>query len=137
MSINAYLFFGGDCAEALTLYAELMGGKIEMMLRYSEAPDGEDIPAGTENMVMHAYMTIGGVGIMASDAPGEHDTPQGFAISYTAKDDADAEKVFTGLSEGGTVDHALIETFFATKFGSVTDRFGTPWMVIAERPMEG
>lgn len=134
MAITPYLFFGGDCEEAFTTYAALMGGTIDAMLKYSDAPDGE-VPDEIKNRVMHAHMTIRGTPVMASDASAEHDTPAGFAVSYEALDEADAEKVFAGLAEGGRIDQPMIETFFATKFGAVTDRFGTPWMVIASKPM--
>jgi len=133
MSIYTYLFFGGNCAEALQTYVDLMGGTIDMLMKFSDAPEREELPEGIDDLVMHASVTIAGTPLMASDAPNDHDTPQGFAVSYQAKDIADAERVFAGLSEGGTVTMPLQETFWADRFGQVTDRFGTPWMINSEK----
>jgi PhnB protein len=79
-------------------------------------------------------MTVGDTVLMASDAPdGRYRKPQGFSVSLGVDAPADAERIFAELSEGGSVTMPMEETFFAARFGMLTDRFGTPWMVICEK----
>jgi len=129
MRVTPYLFFDGRCEEALTLYADLLGGKVEAMMRYDGSPAAEHVPAEMRDKVMHGCLSIGDQMLMASDAPTEHQQPQGMSVSLHIDEPADAERVFAGLSEGGTVTMPMEETFWAKRFGMVTDRFGTPWMV--------
>jgi PhnB protein len=134
--LNPYLFFNGNCEAAFKYYEKVLGGKIEMMLRANEAP--ADMPAepGFEDKIMHARMTIGGQALMASDSPPAHfQTPQGFRVSLTVHDVAEAERKYKALAEGGAETMPFSKTFFAKGFGMCTDQFGTPWMVNC--PAEG
>jgi PhnB protein len=134
MQVQPYLFFDGRCEEALQFYRKALGAEVEMMMRFKDNPEpmrggGPTPPA---DKVMHAAFRVGDTQIMASDgyATGKPSF-QGFSLSVTAQDKADAEKRFNTLAEGGKVQQPLIETFFAERFGMVADRFGVSWMVIA------
>ena len=134
--LNPYLFYSGNCEAAFKYYEKVLGGKIKMMLRSDEAPESMPAPAGWEKKIMHARMTVSGAVLMASDSPPEHfHKPQGFAVSLTVKDPADAEKKFNALCEGGTVTMPFSKTFFSKGFGMAIDQFGIPWMVNC--PLEG
>ena len=135
--LNPYLFYEDKCEAAFNHYAKVLGGKIEMMMRASEAP--ADMPAapGRETTIMHARMSLpGGSVLMASDAPpGHREKVQGFSVSLTVTDVADAERKFNALADGGTVTMPFSKTFWSRGFGMCTDRFGIPWMVNC--PAEG
>jgi PhnB protein len=135
--LNPYLFYQDTCEAAFNFYAKVLGGKIDAMIRVSEAP--EDMPgaAGREKTIMHARMSLpGGSVLMASDAPPEHfHKPQGFSISLTLTDLAEAERKFNALADGGTVTMPFAKTFWAKGFGMCVDKFGIPWMVSG--PAEG
>jgi PhnB protein len=60
-------------------------------------------------------------------------TFQGFGLALTAEDDAEAERLFASLGDGGQVQMPMSETFFATRFGTVADKFGVTWMVLAPK----
>lgn len=128
---ESYIFFDGNCAEAMRFYERTLGGKIEMMLTGAEAPESEKMPPGTENQIMHASLALPDGGrLMASDSMGQpYEGMKGFALSLNYPDVAQARRVFDALSEGGTVTMPLGKTFWAEAFGMLTDRFGTPWMV--------
>lgn len=134
MQFNPYLNFGGNCEEAFRFYADLLGGKIEMMQTFGDSPMAKDTPADWHGKVMHASLTVDGRQLMGSDGPADRrEKMQGFALALAAKDVAEAERLFSALSEGGTVVMPLQETFWAERFGMATDRFGTPWMVNCDK----
>ena len=139
MTVQPYLFFDGKCEEALEFYKKAIGAKVERLMRFSENPDKPDLshmnlPAGSENKVMHAAFTVGGSQILVSDGHcAGKPSFQGFGLTLGAKSDAEAETLFTAVSEGGQVMMPLGKTFYASKFGMVTDRFGTPWMINVEK----
>ena len=140
MHINAYLCFNGTCREAFDFYAKTMGGKIEMTMMHKDAPKDAQGPCppepGMENWVLHARMRIGETLIMASDAPAPHyQKPQGTCLSLNVSSAAEADRIFTALTPGGQIMMPIQETFYAHRFGMVTDRFGTPWMVIFPKPV--
>ena len=132
-TVQPYIFFDGKCEEALDFYKGAIGAKVEMMMRFKEAPDQTNIPAGSGDKVMHAAFRVGETQVLASDG---HSTGkpvfQGFGLALNAKTDAEAEKLFGAVGKGGQVLQPLTKTFFASKFGMVADKFGIMWMVIAE-----
>ena len=130
MKINPYLFYGGNCEAAFKFYEKVLGGKIEMMLRNEEAPESMPAPPERKKQIMHARISINGEVLMASDAPPDHfHKAQGFAVSLTVDDPAEAERKFKALSEGGTTNMPFGKTFFSKGFGMCVDQFGIPWMV--------
>ncbi|MBV9559936.1 MAG: VOC family protein [Bradyrhizobium sp.] len=131
-----YLSFDGKCEEAFKHYEKVFRGKILMMMRHSDAPKDSGVPQNPEtaNRIMHARLEAGGRLLMGSDAPNRGSSkPQGFCVSVGVDKPAEAERIFKELSEGGTVMMPIAETFWAQRFGMVTDRFGTPWMVNCEK----
>lgn len=134
MAFHPYLFFGGNCREAFTRYKEVFGGELVLM-RLGDVPDNE-APPEQADMIIHAALTYDDKLLMGSDDPMTADfgPVQGMMVSYTAPDAAQARQVFDALGEGGQVTQDLIETFFSPAFGMCTDKFGTPWMVVADAP---
>jgi PhnB protein len=130
MAFRPYLFFGGNCRDALTRYQEIFGGELTL-LTMKDVP-GEEPPADKADLIIHAALMVGDELLMASDDPMSTDfgPVQGIMVTYDAPDVADANRVFDALAEGGTVTQALIPTFFSEAFGMCTDRFGTPWMIV-------
>jgi PhnB protein len=127
--LDSYLFFNGTCAEAMRFYERTLGGKIEMMLTYGEGPP-EHCPAGAKDRIMHCSLSLDGRKLMASDTPGEPQTPAGgFSLSLNYPNAAEARRIFDLLANGGKVMMPMGKTFWAEAFGMLTDRFGTPWMV--------
>jgi PhnB protein len=138
MQINPYLMFNGTCEAAFRYYEKHLGGKVEEMMKYSEAPpvpEGHKPPeggcapdmAGAENLIMHASMSLGNITLMASDAPPSMPTSmQGISVALNLTDVKEAERIFAALSKQGTVTMPLQQTFWAKAFGTVTDQFGTP-----------
>ena len=134
MLVQPYLYFDGRCEEAVTFYRDALGAKVEMVMHYKDCPDTPPpgmVPPGSENKVMHASFRIGETTVMASDGHCQgHPSFQGFSLSITVPDEAEADRKFNALAEGGKVTMPLGKTFFSPRFGMVTDRFGVGWMVI-------
>jgi PhnB protein len=130
-SVQPYLFFGGRCEEAIEFYRKTLGAEVERMARFDDAPEPQpELPECFHQKIMHASLRIGDTLMMASDGRCEGDaTFDGFSLSITVPDEAEAERVFSALSEGGLVTMPLEKTFWAPKFGIVQDRFGVGWMV--------
>jgi PhnB protein len=130
MHIHTYLLFDGTCGEAFRLYERVLGGKIDFIQTHGESPMKDQTPPDFLDKVMHVHMTVGDQVLMGSDAPpGHFKQPQGFSVSLGVTDPAEAERVFNGLAEGGTVSMPLQKTFWSESFGMLVDRYGTPWMV--------
>ena len=130
MKVNPYLFYDGDCEAAFKHYEKVLGAKIEVLLRNEEAPPDMPSPPERKKKIMHGRVSIDGQVLMASDAPPDHfHKPQGFSVSLTFTDPEEAERKFTALCEGGSVNMPFGKTFFSKGFGMGTDRFGIPWMV--------
>jgi PhnB protein len=129
--LDSYLFFDGNCAQAMRFYERTLGGKMEMVMTYGQSPEPEQCPAGAENLVMHASMKIGDRTLMASDVPPSMGPKPmaGFALSLSYDSADEARRVFDALVQGGSVTMPMTKTFWAETFGMLTDQFGTPWMV--------
>ena len=136
MHIQPYLFFDGRCDEALEFYKQTLGAETLMLMRYKESPDPAQCNPDTLDKVMHASFRVGESIVLASDGHCQGNAKfEGFSLTINADTDADAQRLFTALSEGGAVRMPLAETFFATSFGMLADRFGVGWMVIKVKPM--
>ncbi len=136
MQLNPYLFFDGRCEAAFRFYESAIGGRITAMLTHGETPAAGTVPADWQGKIIHARLVVGDVVLMGSDAPpGHFKAPQGFSVTLTMDDPAEAERVFQALSEGANVTMPIGETFWARRFGMLVDRFGTPWMINCEKPM--
>jgi PhnB protein len=135
--IEPYLFFGGHCEEALAFYGAALGAEVTFMMRYSDSPEATPpgmLAPGFENKVMHATFTIAGNTLMASDGFNESSSFSGFRLSLSLPTQAETERAFNLLAEGGSVQMPLSKTFWSPSFGMLTDRFGLGWMVsVAEQ----
>jgi PhnB protein len=135
MQIQPYLFFDGRCEEAVEFYHTALGAQVMMMMRYKENPEPQPgmVAPGSEEKIMHVAMRIGDTVVMGSDGrcTGQPNF-QGFGLSLTVPNEAEADRVFTALGEGGNVKMPLTKTFFSPRFGMVADRFGVLWMVLVE-----
>ncbi len=139
MQVQPYLNFDGRCEQAIEFYRKALGAEVIMMSRFKDAPEPAQpgmVPPGSENKIMHAAFRIGDTTVLASDA---HCTGQpsfrGFSLSITTPDEAEAERAFTALADGGQVQMPLGKTFFSPRFGMLADRFGVQWMVYV--PLSG
>jgi PhnB protein len=130
MQIQPYLSFEGRCEEALAFYRRTLGAEVTALMRFKESPDPGMITPGTEDKVMHASFRVGESIVMASDGRCQGPASfQGFSLSLTVSDEAEAERKFNALGDGGQVQMPLTKTFFSPSFGMVADRFGVSWMV--------
>jgi len=136
MAVETYLFLDGRCEEAISFYRRALGAEVEMMMRFKEHPEAGKpgmVPPGSEEKVMHASFRIGGTRVMASDGRCQGKPKfDGFALSVSAPSDAEAERLFAALGDGGQVQMPMSKTFFSSRFGMVADRFGVSWMVLVE-----
>ena len=133
-----------DPDEALGFYKKALGAEVTQLMRYKEAPAGapsENAEAGCAGgtpdaeKVMHAVFRIGETELMASDGRCSGQPKfEGVMLALTASTDAEAVKWFDALAEGGQVMQPLIPTFFTSKFGMLTDRFGVGWLLVVAHP---
>ncbi len=131
MPIQPYLSFEGRADEAVEFYKKALGAKVEMLMRFKEAPDQSMISPGSGEKVMHAAIKIGDATLLMSDGRNTgKPTFQGISLTLYAKNTAEAEKLFGALAEGGKVRMPLAKTFFSPNFGMLADKFGVGWMVI-------
>jgi PhnB protein len=134
MQLNPYLTFNGQCEAAFKFYEKVLVGKIEAMMTYGGSPMAEQTPSDWRNKIMHARMTVGDKMLMASDAlPDRYEAMKGIMVTLGIDNPDEAERIFHALSENGTVQMPLQETFWARRFGMLVDQFGTPWMVNCEK----
>jgi PhnB protein len=135
MQVEPYLFFDGRCEEAIEFYRRALGAEVTMLMRWKDCPEQpknkDMIPPGSENKVMHARLEIGDAAVMASDGrcTGKPSF-QGFALSISAASEAEADRAFNALADGGQIQMPMGKTFFSPRFGMVADRFGVCWMVL-------
>jgi len=130
MKLDTYLFFDGNCEQAIKFYERCLGGRIEAIMRYEGSPAEQEVPAEWRNRVMHACLMVGDRMLMASDCPpGRFDRPQGFSVSLAVAEPAEAERAFNALADGGKITMPMGTTFWSARFGMLVDKFGIPWMV--------
>jgi PhnB protein len=134
MKVETYLFFNGRCEEALEFYQKALGAKIVNKMRFSDSPDKSQCAPGTLDKIMHATFSIGETQLMASDGRCEGQPKfEGMSLTIGVKSPEEAEKLFKAIGEGGQVQVPMMETFFATRWGMVADKFGVSWMVLSEK----
>ena len=134
MKMNVYVNFDGTCAEAFRYYDRHLGGKVVMMMTHGESPDQAHVNPDWKDAVLHARITIGDTLLLGADIPGAEPMRSAY-LTLGVGSDSDAERIYSALAEGGRVLMPMEETFFASRFGQVQDRFGINWMIIHERPM--
>ena len=130
--VQPYLFFNGRCEEAIAFYRQALGAEVQIMMRYKESPEPHPpgmLPAGWESKVMHCSLRVGETVVMASDGCGEKTSFDGFSLSLGVRNEAEADRAFAALADGGQVQMPLTKTFWSARFGMLQDRFGVGWMV--------
>jgi PhnB protein len=138
MKLNPFLNYGGNCEQALRYYEHHLGGKITMLMRRAEQPDQPMKWPGWESSIQYAEMEIADTVLMASDVSPERFQPmRSVYLSLTVGSAAEAERIWAALSDGGQITMPLEETFFATRFGELRDKFGTLWLIMALKPRTG
>jgi PhnB protein len=139
MGIQPYLFFGGRCEEAMEFYRKALGAEVVRTARFKDAPEPQPgLPECFADKIMHTTLRIGDTLLMASDGMCDGKANfDGFSLSITVADAAEAERVFAALGEGGLVTMPLEKTFWAPKYGMLQDRFGVGWMVSVMHKPEG
>jgi PhnB protein len=135
MRLITFLNYGGNCAQAFRFYEQHLGGKITAMTTRGHLPGGGDLPAAERDLVLNATLNIGGTDLMGSDMPPDRFQPMRSAyLTLLLESAEEAERLYALLSEGGEVFMPLErDTFFAARFAMLRDRFGTSWMILAER----
>jgi PhnB protein len=133
MELNTYVNFGGNCAEAFRYYEKHLGGKIVMMMTHGQAPIPTQVKPEWKDAILHARIDFAGAQLMGADIPGCQPMRSAY-LSLGVDSDAEAERIWGALSEGGQALMPMQETFFASRFGQVRDRFGISWMILHERP---
>ena len=134
MKLNTYVNFAGTCAEAFRYYEKHLGGKIGMMMTHGQAPDQSRVNPEWKEAVLHARISLGGTELSAADIPNAQPMRSAY-LTLGVDNDIEAERIFSALSDGGQILMPMEETFFASRFGQVRDRFGINWMILHERPM--
>jgi PhnB protein len=135
MKLNTYLHFSnGKCEEALNFYVRALGAKPIMTLRYSDSAESNEEAKQMGRKIMHGRIALGDNVIMASDAPpGYFKDQTGFSLNIGVDTTEEAERLFKALSEKAEIGIPIAETFWAHRFGMLTDQFGVPWMVNCEK----
>jgi PhnB protein len=131
VKLDVYLNYAGTCEEAFRFYAQHLGGRITGIMRHGEMP-GSRVPDTMKNAVLHARIEIGNTVLMGADIPGAEPVRSAY-LTLTLDSAEEAERIYGLLSEGGQIFMKMEETFFASRFAQLRDRFGTSWMLLAER----
>jgi PhnB protein len=133
MQMTPYLNFNGQCDTAFKFYEKCFGGKIALRVTMGETPMAKDMPKENHNQIAHVRLEAGHAVLMGSDACEKVEKPQGFSVNINLDTAEEAEKVFKGLSENGTIKMPISETFWAVRFGFLVDQFGIPWMINCDK----
>jgi PhnB protein len=135
MRLNTFLNFGGNCEQAFRFYQQHLGGEITMLMRRAEQPDQPVTWPGWEQSIQYAIMNVGETELMGSDVPPDRFQPmRSVYLSLTVDSAAEAERIWALLADGGQIYMPMEETFFASRFGQLRDKFGTSWMIMASKP---
>jgi PhnB protein len=131
MQLHTYVSFDGNCRDALEFYRQQLGGEITAMMTWGEGPMADEIPPPDRGRIMHGCLKLGDHMLMGTDATAgnPYQEIKGSRVVLEVPDPEQAERLFQGLSEGGNVEMPIAETFWACRFGMLTDRYGVPWMV--------
>ena len=135
MKMNTYVNFRGNCAEAFRYYEKHLGAKVGVVMTHAQSPDQRRLDPAWKDAVLHARISIGDSELMAADIPNAEPMRSAY-LTLKMNSDIEAERVFSSLSDGGRVFMPIQETFFASRFGQVQDRFGVNWMILHERPAD-
>lgn len=128
VELNPYLFFSGNCKEAMDFYQKAFGGNLAVQTM-SDVPEESRMPGADPNSVMHAKLSGGAATLYASDSPQASAKTAKVELSLTGADEAEMRRIWDALKEGGTVRMELAKQFWGDTFGNLTDKFGVDWMM--------
>jgi PhnB protein len=127
--------FSGTCDEAMSFYEKCLGGKRGITMKWGDSPMATEAPPNWGNKILYANINIGGVELAGGDmTPDGYKAPIGMGIMLNVTDAGDAERIFNELLDGGKVNMPLSETFWAFRYGGLTDKFGVPWQINCAKP---
>jgi PhnB protein len=130
MTLEPHITFNGNCEAAFRFYEQRLGGKIVTMLTWGTSPMATEVPPAWHEKICHATLTVGQSVLAGGDVPSDrYRRPTSFQLLLGFDDPAEAERVFHALAENGTVTMPLRETFWAPRYGLLTDQFGVPWEI--------
>lgn len=132
MRLDLYVNYAGNCREAFQFYEKHLGGRITQMMTHGEMPDPSRVPPELRDAVLHARLELGGATLMGADIPNAQPMRSAY-VTLSLDSDAEAERVYELLADGGEIFMKLEQTFFASRFAMLRDRFGTSWMLMHER----
>lgn len=139
MHLSPYLFFSGNCRDAMAFYQSCLGGALHLQ-RFAESPMAAQLPTEAQEAILHGTLTVGGFILMASDAGGvgqPRRVGDNVNLSLHFDNEAEIDAVFARLALGGTVRDALADVPWGGKFGTLTDQFGINWLFNFQRPVGG
>ena len=132
MKLDIYLNYPGNCEQAFRFYEQHLGGRITMMMRHGQQPNQANVPADWTQAILHARIEIGQTVLMGADIPSAEPMRSAY-LALSVDSDEEAERLYALLSDGGQIFLKMEETFFASRFAMLRDRFGTSWMLLHER----
>ena len=133
MRLDVYVNYRGGCEEAFRFYEKHLGGRITGMVRHADMPNPQ-IPADWKNKVLHAHIAIGNCVLMGADIPTAEPVRSAY-LTLTTDTEADAERLYGVLSDGGEVFMKMEKTPFANRFAMLRDKFGASWMLLHQPAM--
>jgi len=133
MQLHIYLNYGGNCAQAFRFYEQHLGGRITMMMTHGENPGPTQVPPEWKDAVLHARMDLGGTELLGADIP-KCEPMRSAYLSLALDSSEEAERVYALLSDKGQIFMPMQETFFASRFAMLRDKFGTSWMLLHPKP---
>lgn len=129
MQLDIYVNYQGNCRQAFEFYEQHLGGKITMMMTHQENPGTANVPEDWKNAILHATIEIGGAVLMGADIPHAESMRSAY-LTLRLNTTEEAEKVYAILSADGQIFMKMEETFFATRFAMLRDKFGISWMLL-------
>lgn len=133
-TINPYINFNGNAEEAFQFYKSVFGGDFTSVVRFKDLESLEfPVPEADANKIMRITLPIGGNTLIANDVPAslgpvnENENRSKIAVSTQSREEA--EKIFTGLSAGGSVEMPMDKSPWGTYFAMFRDKFGIEWTV--------
>ena len=137
MKLDIYLNYRGSCEQAFRFYEQHLGGRISGLVRHAEQPN-PNIAADWKDKVLHARIEIGPIVLMGADIP-QAEPMRSAYLALTLDSEAEAERVYALLTDGGEIFMKMEQTPFANRFAMLRDKFGTSWMLLhqPEAPQRG
>lgn len=132
MRLDIYLNYAGNCEEAFRFYERELGARVTSIERHGAQPDADRLPPDWIGKVLHARMELGGTTVAGADIPGSQPMRSAY-LSLRLDSPQEVERVYGLLADGGEIFMKLAETFFATHFAMLRDRFGTSWMLLMSK----